>query len=50
MLHTRFFANEVQRVDVKVGPAKFSDKEMQLASQLPASGQKAPLAVIHALQ
>jgi DNA end-binding protein Ku len=34
MLHTLFFANEVQRVDVKVGPAKFSGKELQLASQL----------------
>ena len=26
--------NEVQRVDVKVGPAKFSGKELKLASQL----------------
>jgi DNA end-binding protein Ku len=26
--------NEVQRVDVKSGPAKVSDKELQLASQL----------------
>jgi len=34
MLHTMFYANEVQRVDVKSGPAKFSDKELQLASQL----------------
>jgi DNA end-binding protein Ku len=34
MLHTMFFANEVQRVDVKAGPAKFSGKELQLASQL----------------
>jgi DNA end-binding protein Ku len=34
MLHTMFFANEVQRVDVKSGPAKFSEKELQLASQL----------------
>lgn len=34
MLHTMFFANEVQKVDVKAGPAKFSEKEMQLASQL----------------
>jgi DNA end-binding protein Ku len=34
MLHTMFFADEIQRVDVKTGPAKFSDKELQLASQL----------------
>ena len=34
MLHTLFFANEVQRVDVEVGPPKFSDKELRLASQL----------------
>jgi DNA end-binding protein Ku len=34
MLHTLFFAGEVQRADVKLSPAKFSDKELQLASQL----------------
>ena len=34
MLHTLFFANEVQRVDVKAGSTKFTEKELQLASQL----------------
>jgi DNA end-binding protein Ku len=34
MLHTMFFANEVQKVDVKAGPSKFSEKELQLAAQL----------------
>jgi DNA end-binding protein Ku len=34
MLHTMFFADEIQRADVKPGPEKFLEKEMQLAGQL----------------
>ncbi len=34
MLHTMFFADEIQRADVKAGPEKFPAKEMQLAGQL----------------
>lgn len=34
MLHTMFFANEVQQVEVKTGSEKFSDKELKLAGQL----------------
>jgi DNA end-binding protein Ku len=34
MLHTMFFANEVQQVEVKVGAEKFSAKELKLAGQL----------------
>jgi len=34
MLHTMFFVDEIQRVEVKAGPEKFSEKEMRLASQL----------------
>ena len=34
MLHTMFFANEVQKAAVKGGSAKFSDKELKLAFQL----------------
>jgi len=34
MLHTLFFANEVQHVDVKISTPKFSAKETQLAAQL----------------
>ena len=34
MLHTLFFANELQRADIKSTTPKFSPKEMQLASQL----------------
>ncbi len=34
MLHTLFFANEVQQADVKPHADKFSEKEMQLAGQL----------------
>lgn len=34
MLHTMFFADEVQQADVKTGPDKFSDKELKLAGQL----------------
>jgi DNA end-binding protein Ku len=34
MLHTMFFADEVQRADIKPGPEKFPEKEMQLAGQL----------------
>ena len=34
MAHTMFFADEIQRADVKPGPEKFSEKEMQLAGQL----------------
>ena len=34
MPHTLFFADEIQRADVKQGTEKFSDKEMQLAAQL----------------
>lgn len=34
MLHTMFFVDEIQKVEAKAGPEKFSEKEMQLASQL----------------
>ena len=34
MLHTMYFVDEINKVDVKAGPEKFSEKEMQLASQL----------------
>jgi DNA end-binding protein Ku len=34
MLHTMFFQNEVQQVDVNAGSSKFSDKELKLAGQL----------------
>jgi DNA end-binding protein Ku len=34
MLHTLFFADEIRKVEVKTGPARFSEKELQLASQL----------------
>ncbi len=34
MLHTMFFADEIQRANVKATPEKFSEKEMQLAAQL----------------
>lgn len=34
MLHTLFFANEVQQVDAKIRSEKYSAKELQLASQL----------------
>lgn len=34
MLHTMFFANEVQQVDVNTGSEKFSEKELKLAGQL----------------
>lgn len=34
MLHTMFFADEIQKVDVKTGAGKFSAKELQLAAQL----------------
>lgn len=34
MLHTLFFANELQRADIKKASGKFSEKEIQLASQL----------------
>jgi DNA end-binding protein Ku len=34
MLHTMFFANEIQRVEVKTGSEKFSAKELKLAGQL----------------
>ncbi|HLH00879.1 MAG TPA: Ku protein [Bryobacteraceae bacterium] len=34
MLHTMFFADEVQKATVKAVSAKFSDKEMKLAFQL----------------
>lgn len=34
MLHTMFFADEIQKVDVKATSAKVSDKELKLAFQL----------------
>jgi len=34
MLHTMFFANEIQQVEVKTGTEKFSAKELKLAGQL----------------
>jgi DNA end-binding protein Ku len=34
MLHTMFFVDEVQKVDMKSAPAKFSEKELKLAFQL----------------
>jgi DNA end-binding protein Ku len=34
MLHTMFFSNEIQKVEVKTGSEKFSAKELQLAGQL----------------
>jgi DNA end-binding protein Ku len=34
MLHTMFFSNEIQKVEVKSGTEKFSAKELQLAGQL----------------
>ena len=34
MLRTMFFADEIQRANVKATPEKFSEKEMQLAGQL----------------
>lgn len=34
MLHTMFFANEIQQVEVKTGAEKFSAKELKLAGQL----------------
>lgn len=34
MLHTMFFANEIQRAEVKASPEKFSAKELKLAGQL----------------
>ena len=34
MLHTMFFADEIQKADLKASPEKFSDKEIRLASQL----------------
>jgi DNA end-binding protein Ku len=34
MLHTMFFVDEIQKVDVKVASEKFSAKELQLASLL----------------
>ncbi len=34
MLHTMYYANEVQQADVKTGSAKFSAKEVELAAQL----------------
>ena len=34
MLHTMFFADEVRKVDAKIAPEKFSDKELKLAGQL----------------
>jgi DNA end-binding protein Ku len=34
MLHTMFFANEVQQAEVKTGSEKFSAKELKLAGQL----------------
>jgi DNA end-binding protein Ku len=34
MLHTMFFADEIQRADIKAGADKFPEKEMQLAVQL----------------
>lgn len=34
MVHTMFFADEVQTVDVKVGSEKFTAQEMKLAGQL----------------
>lgn len=34
MLHTMFFVDEIQKVDVKAPAEKFSAKELQLASQL----------------
>jgi DNA end-binding protein Ku len=34
MLHTMFFSDEIQQVQVKTGPEKFSPKELKLAGQL----------------
>ena len=34
MLHTMFFSNEIQKVEVKTGSEKFSAQEMKLARQL----------------
>jgi len=34
MLHTMFFANEIQQAEVKAGSEKFSAKELKLAGQL----------------
>jgi DNA end-binding protein Ku len=34
MLHTMFFADEIQPAEVKAGPEKFSAKELKLAGQL----------------
>ena len=34
MLHTMFFANEIQQAEVKTGAEKFSAKELKLAGQL----------------
>jgi DNA end-binding protein Ku len=34
MLHTMFFADEIQRAEVKTGSEKFSAKELKLAGQL----------------
>ena len=34
MLHTMFFVDEIQKVDVEAKPAKISDKELKLAFQL----------------
>jgi DNA end-binding protein Ku len=34
MLHTMFFADEIQKVEVKTGAEKFSAKELKLAGQL----------------
>ncbi len=34
MLHTMFFANEIQQAEVKTGSEKFSAKELKLAGQL----------------
>ena len=34
MLHTMYFVDEINKVDVKAGPERFSEKEMKLATQL----------------
>ena len=34
MLHTMFFSDEIQQVQVKTGSEKFSPKELKLAGQL----------------
>lgn len=34
VLHTMFFEDEIQKADIKMGPQKFSEKEIKLATQL----------------